>query len=65
LLVHGWINGHKHNPELDADIADYYNFIRHMKENAGEDEIVIAVDSGDQTQVILFIIIIYLTRELV
>jgi nitric oxide reductase large subunit len=27
FLVHGWINGHRHDSTLDADIADYYCFL--------------------------------------
>ncbi|KAA6375007.1 MAG: putative 5' nucleotidase family protein [Streblomastix strix] len=49
LIFHGWINGHRHIPELDADIADYYNFVQHTKELLTK-HIVLAFDSGDQTQ---------------
>jgi hypothetical protein len=56
-IVHGWINGHKHVAELDADISEYYNLIKHLEEKiklAG-DEILLVLDSGDITQVnILF-----------
>ncbi|KAA6398204.1 MAG: putative phosphoprotein phosphatase [Streblomastix strix] len=47
--IHGWINGHRHIPVLDADIADYYNFVQHAKELL-TNHTVLAFDSGDQTQ---------------
>ncbi|KAA6381167.1 MAG: hypothetical protein EZS28_023307 [Streblomastix strix] len=43
------VDGHRHIPELDADIVDYYNFVRHTKELL-TNHIVLAFDSGDQTQ---------------
>ncbi|KAA6389661.1 MAG: hypothetical protein EZS28_014813 [Streblomastix strix] len=47
--IHGWINGNRHIPVLDADIADYYNFFKHAKELL-TNHVVHAFDSGDQTQ---------------
>jgi hypothetical protein len=51
ILVYGNIRGHRHPNTLNADLGDYYNFVRHMKEKAADDEIVFAFDSGDLTRV--------------
>ena len=29
--IHGWINGHPHQPVLNADMGDFSNLITHMK----------------------------------
>eukprot|EP00770_Monocercomonoides_exilis_P015911 MONOS_15861.1-p1 / transcript=MONOS_15861.1 / gene=MONOS_15861 / organism=Monocercomonoides_exilis_PA203 / gene_product=5' nucleotidase family protein / transcript_product=5' nucleotidase family protein / location=Mono_scaffold01384:159-1388(-) / protein_length=391 / sequence_SO=supercontig / SO=protein_coding / is_pseudo=false len=48
--MHGWINGHLHEPELDADLGDLYNYIYWKKSRKDPNEIVLAFDTGDYTQ---------------
>jgi len=46
--VHGWVNGHPHEPELDADFGDFTSFIEHLKNasNARGEEFFL-FDTGD------------------
>ncbi|KAK2944693.1 putative 5' nucleotidase family protein [Blattamonas nauphoetae] len=48
--IHGWIYGHRHQPNLNADAGDLYNFIYHRKKNKASNEIVLAFDTGDMIE---------------
>eukprot|EP00005_Dracoamoeba_jomungandri_P005639 CAMPEP_0174261992 /NCGR_PEP_ID=MMETSP0439-20130205/12709_1 /TAXON_ID=0 /ORGANISM="Stereomyxa ramosa, Strain Chinc5" /LENGTH=495 /DNA_ID=CAMNT_0015346619 /DNA_START=63 /DNA_END=1547 /DNA_ORIENTATION=+ len=46
--IHGWINGHPHEPQLNADLGDFASLIEHMidlKRQQGEEFFLF--DSGD------------------
>jgi len=46
--VHGWVNGHPHEPNLDADFGDFTSFIEHLKANAQKNgEEFFLFDTGD------------------
>mmetsp|Transcript_52588 Transcript_52588/g.132259 ORF Transcript_52588/g.132259 Transcript_52588/m.132259 type:complete len:567 (-) Transcript_52588:64-1764(-) len=46
--VHGWVNGHPHQPELNTDFGDFASLVEHLRENALRDERhMFLVDSGD------------------
>jgi len=46
--VHGWINAHPHEPELDADFGDFASFIEHLKnQTVARGEEFFLFDTGD------------------
>ena len=47
--THGWINGHLHQPDLDADFGDLYSFISHLKNYADKSKYseFLVLDTGD------------------
>ena len=61
LLVHGWVNGHKHNKQYDATFADYENFLLRVHKEINETHFVLALNTGSLTAVwiLLFNRIIY------
>ena len=47
-LVHGWINGHPHTPELDADFGDFASLLEHLYAQAASAGVeLLLFDSGD------------------
>lgn len=50
--VHGWVFGHPHAPELDADFGDFASLVEHMQANAAAaGEEFFLFDSGDLIEV--------------
>lgn len=45
--VHGWINGHPHEPELDTTFGDLKSLLTHMHSNLDEDDDLWVFDTGD------------------
>ncbi|ELR17382.1 5' nucleotidase family protein [Acanthamoeba castellanii str. Neff] len=46
--LHGWVFGHPHAPELDADFGDFASLVEHMQANAAAaGEEFFLFDSGD------------------
>ncbi|KAK2943550.1 putative 5' nucleotidase family protein [Blattamonas nauphoetae] len=48
--VHGWVNGHRKIPELNATYADYKNLLVHLNSSVNESTTILGFDSGDLTQ---------------
>jgi hypothetical protein len=53
-LVHGFVNVCPRNPDVNATFGDLFNFIYHAKASKKPNEIVLAFDTGDMTQVSRF-----------
>ena len=50
--MHGWVFGHPHAPELDADFGDFASLVEHMQANAAAaGEEFFLFDSGDLIEV--------------
>ncbi|KAA6382276.1 MAG: putative 5' nucleotidase family protein [Streblomastix strix] len=48
--IHGWIGGHEHQLDLDADLGDLYNLIYHMKTDQTSDKIGTGLSDGTPIQ---------------
>ena len=49
--IHGWVNGHPHDDNLDADFGDFASLVQHMSENArASGDVFLLYDSGDLTE---------------
>ncbi|KAH7823103.1 putative 5' nucleotidase family protein [Monocercomonoides exilis] len=48
--MHGWVNGHPHEPTMNANLGDIYNYMYHMKQKQGPQSKVMAFDTGDYSQ---------------
>jgi hypothetical protein len=50
-LVHGWINGHFHDPRYSGHFADVYDFVTYFKRKDGPTSKTLFFDTGDFTDV--------------
>jgi len=52
VAVHGWIFGHPHTPELNADFGDFASLLQWMQQQAqAKGEEFFLFDSGDLIEV--------------